>query len=374
MRCLVLLAFAVLFGCSEGGAPPQQFMRDARGTHPVGTRTLMLEDTTRQRVLPVEIWYPAAESARATETLGEPIAAMVVGEEDRTRYEALLDAAPAECPTKHVRSAREAKPAEGKWPLVMVSHCHNCTRFAYASIAEHLASYGVAVAVTDHVGNTLFDALDEEALPLNTSTLAIRVGDLRFVLDTLLDEQAESVDASLRGKFDANRLGAMGHSFGSVTAGVFTKEEPRVKALIGLAAPIENALLPGVTMTEITKPVMLFVAKEDNSITEFGNDMIRENYANANPPVWKLELEDAGHWSFTDIAGAHSSFMAGCGTGERQTKAGQQFTYPKVQDQIALVRSWVAAMFLAHLNDDAMAKLQLASNTEQDGVEVKQRK
>jgi dienelactone hydrolase len=371
MRFVLLLAFLV--GCSSASSGPAPIGPADRGPYVVGARTLTLTDAARGRTLPVEVWYPATEAARAAEAAGESITMMVSSDNDRARYADLLAAAPADCPTKTVHSARDAQPAEGSFPLVIVSHCYNCTRFTYASIAEHLASHGIAVAAPDHVQNTLFNALDMDALPLNTTTLGIRVADLHFVLNTLLDSNAAEVDTSLRGRFDAQRVAALGHSFGTVTAGVFTKEEPRVKALVGLATPIENALLPGVTMAEINKPVLMVVAKEDNSITEFGNDMIRDNYRDANPPVWKVELADAGHWSFTDIAGVYQSVMAGCGTAERQTKAGEMFTYPKVADEIDIVRTWTTAMFSAQLLGDATAKAWLESPTARAGVEVAHR-
>ena len=85
---------ALLVGCSA--ATPAVVSPADRGPHPVGTRTLLLTDAERNRQLPVEVWYPAVDSARDAETAGEPITAMITMDENKARYEALLASAPAE--------------------------------------------------------------------------------------------------------------------------------------------------------------------------------------------------------------------------------------------------------------------------------------
>lgn len=361
MRLLPLL---FVLACSTPPAP------EARGPHPVGSRTLMLTDASRERTLPVEVWYPADDD---TVEKAEPITAMIPLEVDRVRYEAMLETAPEGCPAKTVLSARDAPPEDGPWPLVILSHCHGCTRFGYASIAEHLASRGIAVAAPDHLGNTLFDSQNGDGGSLDSETLAMRVADVRFVLDRLLDDSASDVHESLRGQFDDTRLGAMGHSFGSVTTGGFAQEEPRLKAIVGLAAPMESPLFPGIFMEDIAKPLLLVVAKEDNSISEFGNGYLRDNFVNAVPPAWKVELADTGHFNFTELAGLNETFMAGCGEANRQTSPDERFTYVPVRDSIEVVRTWVAAFFAAHLQDDDGAKAWLDAPPAQAGVESQSR-
>jgi predicted dienelactone hydrolase len=173
-----------------------------------------------------------------------------VRESDRARYAALLAETPEGCPTRTLHAARDAAPAEGPFPLLVFSHCFACTRFSSASLAEHLDSHGFAVAAPDHAGNTLFDDLDEKVTPLDTTTLEQRASDVVALLDALLDPNGLATPAALRGRFDATRVGAYGHSFGSVTTGLVTQRDPRVKASAGIAAPMENVLLPGVKIAE----------------------------------------------------------------------------------------------------------------------------
>ncbi|HMV68212.1 MAG TPA: dienelactone hydrolase family protein, partial [Myxococcota bacterium] len=235
---------------------------------------------------------------------------------------------------------RDAPPAEGRWPLVVASHCTGCTRFDLMTVAERLASHGVVVAAPDHAGDTLQDDLAGTSLPLDTETLALRRDDLKAVLDAALD--GAWVDGLT---FDADRVGALGHSFGSVTAGLLAQGDPRIRAVMGIAAPMENPLLPGVEVATLTTPLLLLVAQEDHSIFEIGNELIRDNWASAGGPAWKVELPDAGHWSVSDLCGLTAGFMPCCGDAERQV-GGAPFTYgdpAALRDRTATV---AAAFFL----------------------------
>src|SRR3954468_17085928 len=102
MRHLLLLL--VVVSCSA--APTALNDPTKRGPHPVGSRTLMLTDTARSRTLPVEVWYPADASAPAAADTGEPISAMVPDAINRAAYEGWLAAAPPNCATRTVHSAR----------------------------------------------------------------------------------------------------------------------------------------------------------------------------------------------------------------------------------------------------------------------------
>lgn len=290
------------------------------GPYPVGHVTLTLRDEARERTLPVELWYPAASAGAAGETLAD------YGSDETRRAEltALLEAAPPGCPAEGSAATRDqAASGAGPFPLVVFSHCHECTRFAALAIAERMASHGMVVAAPNHEGNTLFDAGSEAALPLNTDTLAIRVADMRLVLDTLLAEDAPLPDPL---RLDPERIGVFGHSFGSVTTGALLLADDRPRAAAGIAAPMENPLLPGVQIEDIEVPLLFLLAREDNSISELGNRFIRDNVEDANPPVTLVEVDDAGHWSFSDLCGLVEAFEACCGEARRQTN-GRAFTY-----------------------------------------------
>ncbi len=295
-----LAAMILLLACTTPEITPVDYA--ARGPHPVGHRALQVEG------LRAELWYPAAEDVEGAEL----VSAFTEGEQARI-YEELLET--AECASTETTSGLDAAMLEGSFPLLVFSHCHECTRFSSFTVAERLASHGFLVAAADHDGNTLFDGLAGAGLDLDTDTLALRVQQQHALLDAAL--QIEGADAST--------VGAFGHSFGSVTTGMLAQERGEVRAALGLAAPMENPLLPGVTVADLSRPLGFLVAIEDNSITELGNQLIRTNFEDAGQ-AWKAEVADAGHWSFSDLVGLIDDFEPGCGVDTRQTD-GSAFTY-----------------------------------------------
>lgn len=351
---------AMLWACSDA-SDLDRFR--APGPYPVGNATVQAVDGVTGRELTIELWYPASEDARALADTGHPVAEFVSDPARRLQYQELLDSAPADCPGVRTRSARDAEPAAGGdagWPLILFSHCHECVRFSSFTIAEHLASHGFVVAAPDHADNTLFDGLDGDGVALSEEFLRVRAGDMSFVLDLLLDGAAQVVPTALRGRIDGDQIGVLGHSFGAVTAGLVVQDDARVRAALAIASPMENAFLPGVRMSEIDKPVGFLVAVEDNSITEIGNRFIRNNFEAANMPVWKAEVADTGHWSFSDVAGLHEPFAPGCGSALRQTD-GTEFEYLPVATANAIARAYISAFFAGHMRGESSGRLFLAS-------------
>lgn len=352
----VLVASGCLVGCDDGGAAAAPDLSlEAPGPHVVGTTRIDLTDDARGRALPLQVWYPAAPGSTATEL---PIETLEE-EPNRSAYAALLAAADPACATRTLRAARDATPDPGPFPLVVISHCHECTRWSTATVAARLASHGIIAAAVDHTGNTLWNQRAGDGLPLDESTLAIRAGDVRFAIDRLA-LGGGGVPGGITGAIEPLAIGVMGHSFGAVTAGKVAQDDGRVGAALALAAPMANPLLPGVSIDAIDVPLGFLVAREDNSISELGNDFIRNNFAAAGPGAWKGELADAGHWSVSDLAGVVDAFAAGCGSGTRQTD-GQPFTYLPAVEGRAITAAYATAFFRAHLEGDAGARAYLAT-------------
>ena len=316
------------------------------GPYPVGNVHGTWIDASREsREIPVEIWYPAAESAREAASAGQPMEAFERGA-NRDQLAALIASAPSSCIRAQTRSADAPEPiAEpARWPIVVFSHCHACTRFDLAEVSERLASFGIAVVAPDHTGNALWDELAGTAAPVGPDFLEVRVADLRFVLDEVLDETGSSVPERLRGRFDPERVGVMGHSFGAATAGVAAARDPRIRAGLAIAAPI--SALGGVRANMLETPFGFVVAREDNSIREVGNTLMRREAEQLAGPSWRVEVRDAGHWSFSDHCGLIDLFMPGCGSGTRQTEPGVGFEY--LDNAVARdVAADVAAAFFA---------------------------
>lgn len=101
-------------------------------------------------------------------------------------------------------------------PLVIFSHGFGANRDAYAYLANHLASHGIAVATPEHLGSDLqyrkvFLEGDLEDLVLPGEILS-RSLDITYLLDEL------AKDAELAGTLDLNRVGVTGNSLGATTA------------------------------------------------------------------------------------------------------------------------------------------------------------
>lgn len=340
-------------------ASPEPSGPEGVGPHAVSLRRATVD--VGGRALPVLVWAPTdeVESTR-------PIADLLEAER-RPAYDALLDAAPADCPTRSVSVALDAPPLAGPWPLVLYSHCHACLAVSGATVAHRLASWGAVVLAPDHVDNTLWDALADDLVPFSGEFLPVRGGDLVGLLDAV-DAQDPALGA-VGGVIDPDRVVVVGHSFGAVTAGWVAERDPRISGLVALAAPIANPLIPGVTAANVTVPTLMVVATEDNSITEAGNVLMRRNFEALAGPAVKVELRDAGHWSVSDLCGLTEMFAPGCGADRRQTDR-TPFEYPDPASLRALTATWVTGAVRAWIADEPE---WLDAQTSDDQVAVDRR-
>lgn len=333
MRRFVVLV--CLAACSDPETPPDMSVEE-HGPYSVGTARFVSDGRTMQSFYPTD----TAEASVAFESLED--------EPHRTQYADLLTMADPTCPTRTLSVAVDAPPAAGAFPLVVVSHCYTCTRLNLATASARLASHGFVVLSVDHDGATLWNLLAVNQTGLTSEALDARIADMQAVL---------AADHASLASADRTRIGSLGHSFGAVTAGRLAATDDRISATFALAAPIDSPLFPGVSLAPI--PLAFLVAREDNSISEFGNNFIRDNFDEAAKAAWKLEVADAGHWSVSDLVGLVDNFHAGCGVDERQTD-GMTFTYLGPTTGRAITAAYVTAFFRATLDDDAGARAYLA--------------
>ncbi|HVK77712.1 MAG TPA: hypothetical protein VM734_30615 [Kofleriaceae bacterium] len=367
-RPIFALAVAAALAAACGDETPALDVRfESAGPHPVGTRWTTQADDGRQRMLTIQVWYPAVAAAAGEAAAGFPVEGLEP-EPRRAAYADLLAEADPACPTRTAHAAVGATIEPGGHPLVAFSHCHGCTRWSAMTIAERLASHGFVVVAVDHDGNTLWNRLAGDNLPLDESTLALRVDDLTFAVDQVL---AGAPFPELAAAIDGGRRGVFGHSFGAVTAGLYA-QRMELGGVFALAAPMENPLLPGVSIASLAEPLGFLVAREDNSVGEIGNILLRNNFAAALGPAWKLEVADAGHWSVSDLVGVVPDLAPGCGAGTRQTD-GAAFTYLDAATGRDLAAAHVTAFFAATLLDDPSGRAYLDAGRPTDLVTVERR-
>ena len=346
LRALVVASLCCACGSDPG--VPFDLTVEQPGGWGVGTTRFMVTDATTSRTLVEQAWFPtpaAVTAADITTLEAAPLDA---------QYTQLLAAAPS-CPSRTLPVAVDGPVGTGTFPLVLISHCHSCTRLSNATTAIRLASHGFVVVSVEHAGDTLWEHLAGHDANLDSGELEVRAQDVRATLDAVV-----AGTTPISGMADLAHVGVLGHSFGAVTAGRVAQLDTRITAAAALCAPMENPLTPGVTLAEIHVPLMFVVAIEDNSITEFGNKFIRDNFTAATTAATKIEIPDAGHWSVSDLDGLVDIFAPGCGEAMRQTD-GSDFTYLDPPTGRNIAASYATAFFSATLLDDAGAASYLRS-------------
>ena len=363
-----LVISLLALGCTQDSDPVSPPSGWANGPYVAAHTTLVIDDSARARSLTVEVWYPGVGSV----ALGAAVAEFEALPESRSALRELLQAATPGCPSLLTQANRDAPAIKGLGgrPLVMFSHCYNCGRYSSFSLAERLASHGMIVVAPDHAGPMPF-VEEHEGESLDAEQLEQRVDDLRLLISASLDGSLFELSSVLEGlSIDPQRIGAYGHSFGSATTGRLAQVDSQIRAAAGLAAPMASFVFPSVAMDEISVPLLFVLAQEDNSITEIGNDLLRNNIAEAASPVWVLELADAGHWSVSDLCGLVPAFEAGCGQGLRHSRGreGEAFAYIPVRQGIQTTQGYLTTFFLAHLAGDAPALALLNTPLNEEGV------
>ena len=113
-----------------------------------------------------------------------------------------------------------ARPDSSPAPLIVISHGLSGDRTGFINVAQHLASYGFAVAALDHPGSDraqLEDLLSGAAREIAKPTeFADRPRDVSYLIDELT--RLSAANGPLANRLETVRVGVIGHSFGGYTA------------------------------------------------------------------------------------------------------------------------------------------------------------
>jgi len=295
-------------------APP-----DALGPYGVGFTTMEIDDgSDTGRTLPVEIWYPATVEPSA------PVGryALMLGTFKVTEL-----ASPAGGVRDGALDLRGAP-----HPVVLFSHGYGGTRLQNIYLCEHLASHGFVVAAPDHVGNTFAELINVANAVSSIDSARVRPRDLSRTLDVLLERADRWPDDLLAFAADQTRVGVAGHSFGGFTAfRIAGATVDMAAADAACAADPDNILCDGYPGDEpfpasarderviaalpqapggalvfepdgystVTVPTMIQAGTTD-ATTPYAPEA-QAPYAQLAAPAYLLTIEDAGHFTFSDM-------------------------------------------------------------------------
>lgn len=258
------------------------------------------------RTLAVEVWYPADTAEQGGTYEGVYLRD---GETQVTLH------------GKAVRDAAVLKPAEGGYPLVVISHGFPGNRFLLSHLAENLATKGYVVAAIDHRDSTYDDQTKFG------STLVNRPLDQKFVIGELA-AMSEQDGNFLSGMVDTDNIGVVGYSMGGYGAVVLagggvtqasteypwgapdgtlrvhlagseshaTLEDDRIKAVVAIAPwGMNTGFWDAEGLKGIDKPIFFMGGDADDvSLYEDGFRKIYELSVNA-PQRYLLTFENANH-------------------------------------------------------------------------------
>lgn len=188
-------------------------------------------------------------------------------------------------------------------PVVVISHGLGSDRISFEYLAQHLASYGFAVAVPEHPGSNakqLQDLITGKASEVvEPAEFVNRPLDVKDLLDYLTSLSRSN--PVYRGQFDLQRVGIIGQSFGGYTAlalagaqinfaqldkdcrlendtwnislllqcrargldrSQYNFTDPRIKAAIAIN-PISSSILGETSLSKIQIPVMVIAGSAD---------------------------------------------------------------------------------------------------------------
>lgn len=269
------------------------------GPYDVGVATLTVNADT-DRPLTVDVWFPIADA----------------GDAPLHQY-TLLPGVYYESPDAVTADATQLA-ADGPFPLVVYSHGSGGLRYIASSYTEAIASHGYIVAAPDHTGNTAVDQLAGTDVDFDVNALN-RPNDVEVVINAMLDPTSTETVGFVAG-VDPERIAVTGHSFGGFTslamAGGYSNDlgtfaaDPRIDAIIPLAPATGDGsgrLMSDAGLDAISTPTLVIVGTDDTSTPIDPNVTRIWELANSDP-LYRVELVDARHESFTDLC-AYQVFL-----------------------------------------------------------------
>lgn len=190
-----LLICLLFVSCTPNKSPQENSKKEGKTAYQIGKKSVTYTDKSRKRPLITEIWYPTNDTLTSKPDDSKEI-------------------------FKILPVIANAKPADGKFPLLMVSHGTGGNRFSLSWMVESLVKKGYIVVSLDHYGNSTFLKLPREFVKWWERAI-----DVQYVLTQVLDDQVFGA------KIDKTKIGGVGFSLGGYTnialAGGYVDRTPK---------------------------------------------------------------------------------------------------------------------------------------------------
>ncbi|MGW6718609.1 alpha/beta hydrolase family protein [Streptomyces sp. NPDC054995] len=302
----------------DPAAPAALTLPRPTGPYATGRDTLFLTDHGR-----TDPWVPAAGARQLLVSLHYPArpgsggaTAPYMPQEEARLMLAQRGLDDPEWPglvaATRTHSRNDARPAPGRFPLVLLSPGFGTPRATLTGLAEELASRGYVVATADHpyesTGTELPDgrvltcaACDEvDAQPDDAARREVlaavstgRAADFSFLLDRLTGPRPAWRHA---GSIDAHRVGMAGHSIGGAAAASTMAVDRRVDAGVNL----DGTFFDPVPARGLDRRPFLMLGTDPGHAPGAGDTSWDEGWDRLDGFKRWLTVRDSGHFTFTD--------------------------------------------------------------------------
>jgi dienelactone hydrolase len=271
-----------------------------RGIHPAGVRSVEWTDKSRDRTLPIEIYYPASSANEGRDR-------------DPNMQDTFLPPGGFTGTARRKQAAvRDADESPGNFPVIVFAHGYAGDRRESSFLCTHLATHGYRVISADHVGSTYSDVERRLQSPdcfvrANIMELArARFGDVPFLLSAAEQEFKGPIESA----------GVTGVSMGGWTSYIAPSCDARVKVVVplcpgGAEGPLSlsgpNALGDALNW-EWKSPaaVMTLVGDRDNWLPLYGQLKLFEMCPASDKCLVVLQRADHQHFC-DDLGASHES-------------------------------------------------------------------
>jgi len=241
--------------------------------------------------------------------------------------------------------------ARGTYPLIVFSHGTTGTKSSNTSLYNELASHGYVVAAVDHTYEALYTTFEDgqtawidmgyvkqfstedahtdrqQSYTFYQEWMQIRMGDLNFVIDTILARAKDKDADAVYQLVDPREIGIAGHSLGGSAALGIGRMRKDVGAVISLEAPfmydIQGIKDGEFVWNQTPYPTPVLNVYTESSWSHLGDwKQYAENYAllsETPATAFNVYISGANHLSLTDLA-LESPFLTTVLSGSQSTK------------------------------------------------------